>query len=296
MYYNNIILKKERIMGNKKINPYFKKIFSLTIIIIINSISYIIVKPKKTIRIMSIGDSITDGSKAVGSYRKYLYNSLTKNGYSIKMVGPLLSDKFLNFKDGNENFSYEASHCGYPGYIIKTNSIKKGVMNVIQDNNYLIKYKPDVVILLIGTNDIQINIDVETVINYLKDFILYIKNNLEKNSFIFVSSIPPFDPNTKISYKWYKYCRVDKNNKTLSDTELKTILDKRTENYNNDIKKLVSSLRKDRINIYFSDLNSVIPSIENYFYEDGVHPNEKAHKLMGDYLYKQLRVILAKFK
>ena len=39
------------------------------------------------IKIMCIGDSITDGFGIEGSYRKFLYNGLTKKGYNINMIG-----------------------------------------------------------------------------------------------------------------------------------------------------------------------------------------------------------------
>ena len=279
-------------MINQKIYSFLVKIIVLTIIIIIN-MTHKKIKPK-TISIMSIGDSITDGARSKGSYRKYLYNSLTKSGFSIKMLGPLLSNKIVNFKDENENFSYEASHCGYSGYTIKTNEERKGIMNIVQDNNYLAKYNPDIVILMIGTNDLQINEDVKTIINHLKDFILYIKNNIKENSLIFVSSIPPLNPNTETAYNWFKNYR-EYNNKKKSDTEVRTIVEQKVEDYNKNIKELVNNLKNDGINIYFSDLNSVLPNVEIFCY-DGVHPNEKGHKLMGDYLYKQLSLIFRKLQ
>ena len=279
-------------MINRILYRYRKKIITVTLIILAVYI-LISIKPK-VIRIMPIGDSITDGIKAKGSYRKYLYNSLIKNGYSIKMVGPVLSDKFVKFKDENENFIYEASHCGYPGYTIKTNEERKGIMNTVKDNNYLMKYKPDIVILMIGTNDVKMNLKIKIIINHLKDFLLYIKNNIKKSSLIFVSNIPPLDPNNKICYTWFKKFRKDKNKKR-TDTEVKTIVEKRVKEYNKEIKKLVNNLKIDCKNIFFSDLNSLLPNTKNFIY-DGIHPSEKGHKLMGDYLFKQINLVLKKFK
>ena len=39
------------------------------------------------VKIMCIGDSITDGYGVAGSYRKFLYHNLTEKGYDIDMVG-----------------------------------------------------------------------------------------------------------------------------------------------------------------------------------------------------------------
>ena len=275
-------------MKNKKLCCYIKKIIAL---IIIMTIYFQINIKQKTIRIMPIGDSITNGMAIIGSYRKYLYNLLTKDGYSIKMVGPILSNKILNFKDENENITYEASHCGYPGYTVKSDGVQNGIMNTVQDNDYLNKYNPDIIILMIGTNDVKTNLEVENIINNLKDFLLYIKNNTKTNSIIFVSSIPPLDSNSKIGYGMFNRIRKDKDDKKRTDMEVKTLVDKKVNDYNICIKELVNKLRKDWKNIYFSDLFSIIPNADTFLY-DGVHPNEKAHKLIGGYLYRQLNSIL----
>ena len=276
-------------MRKQKINPNLKKTISLMFIIQITYFS--VFKKPKIIHIMSIGDSITDGVKIKGAYRKYLYYSLKKSGYLIRMIGPKSSNKFAYFKDQNKIFSYETSHCGYSGYTIKTNKERKGIMNIIQKKNYLSRYKPDIIILMIGTNDVMINIDIETIINNLKDFLLYIKNKIKNNSLIFVTSIPPMNPNTKIVYNWFENYRKDKD---ITDIEVKTIVEKNIVDYNNAIKELVNNLKNDGINIYFSDLSSVLNDADTFCY-DGVHPNEKAHKLIGDYLYKQLYLILKEF-
>ena len=47
---------------------------------------------------MCIGDSITDGVRIPGSYRKFFYNGLTKKGYRIKMIGSK-SGKRNKYKD-----------------------------------------------------------------------------------------------------------------------------------------------------------------------------------------------------
>ena len=67
-----------------------------------------------TIKIMTVGDSITNGDGEQGGYRKYLYDALTKKGYKIDMVGP-------NGRDNSSanGISYDDNHAGYSGYQIK---------------------------------------------------------------------------------------------------------------------------------------------------------------------------------
>ena len=61
------------------------------------------------IRVMPLGDSITDGFSTVGGYRQPLCNKLEENGYSgnFDFVGPNWG--------GN---CYDPQHAGYSGYSI----------------------------------------------------------------------------------------------------------------------------------------------------------------------------------
>ena len=67
-----------------------------------------------TIKIMPVGDSITFGMGENGGYRKYLYDTLKKDGYSVDMVGPEGS----NSASAN-GITYDDNHAGYSGYQIK---------------------------------------------------------------------------------------------------------------------------------------------------------------------------------
>ena len=56
----------------------------------------------ETIKIMWVGDSITDGYGIPGSYRKFLYHGLTQKGYNIDMIGskPGLEGKYRDETTG----------------------------------------------------------------------------------------------------------------------------------------------------------------------------------------------------
>jgi hypothetical protein len=66
-------------------------IIILLTVIIAAIITFNIFQPnvinQNTIKIMCIGDSITDDFLVNGSYRKFLYNGLIKKGFNIDMVG-----------------------------------------------------------------------------------------------------------------------------------------------------------------------------------------------------------------
>jgi lysophospholipase L1-like esterase len=88
-----------------------------------------------TLRILPLGDSITEGQN--GGYRDVLYERLTAAGYTVDYVGPR-SDPYADAPDKD--------HAGTPGH--NTGNIL-GVVD-----GHLSTYDPDVVLLMIGTNDL----------------------------------------------------------------------------------------------------------------------------------------------
>jgi lysophospholipase L1-like esterase len=88
-----------------------------------------------TLRILPLGDSITEGQN--GGYRDVLYTRLTQAGYTVDYVGPR-SDPYSSAPDKD--------HAGTPGH--NTGNIL-GVVD-----GHLSTYDPDVVLLMIGTNDL----------------------------------------------------------------------------------------------------------------------------------------------
>ena len=85
---------------------------------------------------MPLGDSITYGTGVEGGYRLGLWNSLLQDDFQVDFVG--------SESDGPVNI--DPDHEGHPGKTIQ----------FIRENirNWLNAHRPDIVLLLIGTNDI----------------------------------------------------------------------------------------------------------------------------------------------
>ncbi len=106
-----------------------------------------------SVRIMPLGDSITHGS-ASGvvpdsqqyylSYRKALRDKLTDRGYQIDYVGSQVS--------GNAIFS-DAQHEGHPGWVADGGAPDVSIRPNVY--NFLVANPADVVLLHIGTNDVN---------------------------------------------------------------------------------------------------------------------------------------------
>ncbi len=103
------------------------------------------------VRILPLGDSLTSGvttgTTVEGAYRNRLFSLLTTAGYNVDFVGTQI--------DANNPTLVDRNHQGMGGFRI--DQIQSGLsswLNVIED--------PDVVLLMIGTNDFSQNFDVPT--------------------------------------------------------------------------------------------------------------------------------------
>ena len=106
------------------------------------------------IRIMPMGDSITDGTSfnpGNGGYRLTLYNLLTSAGYNVDYIGSLTI---------NSQNLVEKEHEGHSGWRIdQLDSNVAGWFSSLAD--------PDVILLHIGTNDFGQSLNTTTAINRL---------------------------------------------------------------------------------------------------------------------------------
>lgn len=134
-----------------------------------------ILPQEKPIKIMPLGDSITDGYNFPGGYRINLWKQLSDRGYKVNFVGSL-----SNGPDSLPNQNHE----GHSGWRIDQINMYVNV--------WLKRTKPDVILLTIGTNDIVQNYQVETAPDRLNNLIDDIFKELPEVE-ILVASIPPIE-------------------------------------------------------------------------------------------------------
>ena len=235
------------------------------------------------IKIMCIGDSITDGYGIPGSYRKFLYHGLTKKGYKIKMVGSK-SRRSTTYTDEStgETFDYDDDNTGYNGFFIKSYNGRNGIYETLKETNCL-SQKPDIVILQIGTNNIIDNHDKYENSKDLDTLIHYILQNIPSKSMLFVTTIPNLDPNRNDVYSWFSNYRHSADWQTnYSDEEVEKFVQESLKYYNSDLTSKVNLRKESGQNIRAANVNSVITDVKNQLM-DGVHPNNVGFKLMGEY-------------
>ena len=265
------------------------------------------------IKIMAIGDSITDGYGVSGSYRKYLYSELTKKGYNIDMVGSKGNDMKAEFIDSEtgESFVYDDDNTGYSGYTIKEYQGRNGILETLKSTNCIETCMPDIVILQIGTNNIIDNYDMDKTIDDLGALIDYILGSLPDTSALFVTTIPDVDPNRQEVYNWFSSYRHSADWQTnYTDAEAEENILKTLHIYNANLNAEVQKKKSEQVisnsdlsnginidfkddsplkisHLYNADAASVITDVKAQLL-DGVHPNNKGYKLMGEYWAEQL--------
>jgi len=100
--------------------------------------------PLEPVKIMLIGDSITEGADSNGSYRRYLDGMLRRDGHLIDFVGS--RRKHSDDKAEPDNYEYDVDHEGHWG---------KGSAWMAENmQRFLTRNVPDVAVIHLGTEDI----------------------------------------------------------------------------------------------------------------------------------------------
>ncbi|GAA0364208.1 SGNH/GDSL hydrolase family protein [Micromonospora gifhornensis] len=123
------------------------------------------------VRVMPLGDSITEGTQIPGGYRIGLWQRLVNGRYTVDFVGSQFN--------GPTSLG-DRDHQGHPGWRI--DQIDANIVN------WLNTQRPQTVLLHIGTNDILQNYNVSSAPNRLSTLIDRITNTVP-NAEVFVAQI-----------------------------------------------------------------------------------------------------------
>ena len=216
----------------------------------------------KSIKLMTYGDSITDGYWLKGGYRTFLCNKLEENGLSQYV-------DFVGSKKGGE--CYDNEHEGYTGFSIDNiqESItggRMGISNLMPKR--IEKFQPDVVTLMIGTNDILSHYELDKAGERLEALLDKAFEKLPEGSTLFLATLPDMDASDN-TY-------IDK------DTYTVEYMDQCIADYNEKVKALVEKKQGEGKNIVLADVHSALTKEDLY---DGVHPNEEGYKKLADFWY-----------
>jgi lysophospholipase L1-like esterase len=216
------------------------------------------------VKVMPVGDSITLGKGSpVGGYRKVLYEWLIANGYAITYVGK----QNLQFTPKYPTPCSDGSipyHEGYGSF--RTDQTLNGGTAERQTAppiaTSLETFKPDIVLLMIGTNDILQNRQVDTLPDRLGQIIdgIYAAN---PKIIVLVASIAPLGGWTHVA------------------------VEKSVVAYNAAIPDLVAKQQALGHQIAFVDVHKAL-SFKEALSGDQVHPNSLGYATMAQAWYKAL--------
>jgi len=193
------------------------------------------------ISIMPLGDSITYGTGVEGGYRLGLWNSLLQDDFQVDFVG--------SESDGPVNI--DPDHEGHPGKTIQ----------FIRENirNWLNAHRPDIVLLLIGTNDI-LNPQVHDFPNasYRLSALIDQITLIAPDTDLLVASVTPLDD---------------------------SLANQRVMAFNAEIPGLVDAYARRGRRVYFVDMNWALSLAD---LGDGIHPNAVGYDKMARVWYDAL--------
>ena len=212
--------------------------------------------------ILPLGDSITEGccTAPEGGYRIELFRQAETNGKNVTFVGSLLNGPTTV---ANQNFPMR--HEGHGGFTISGGG-NGGIAGSLTDNA-IATYHPSIVLLMIGTNDLNDNIDVVNAPSRLGDLIDEIIRDAPAALVVVSSIIPIGAPNA----------------------------DQRVQTYNAAIPGLVNARASAGKHVVFVDNYATFARNPNYqtaLKADGLHPNDAGYVLLGQGFYAAMSGVL----
>ena len=211
---------------------------------------------------MTSGDSITmcARSTATGGYRVPLFRLILENQNSVTFVGP--SGAGPEMVDG---VPFPENHDGHSGYIIDTINTRKGLLPLMKEN--LGKFTPHIILLMIGTNDINSQIDLPNAPARLAGLIDLIIETAPDTLLVVAKLIPT---------------RTDSLNNQVQD-------------FNNALAGIVSERAEAGNHILMVDMYNaftVNPKYKTDWLYDDLHPNDAGYTVMANTWYDAIGELL----
>ncbi|MGN0182629.1 MAG: SGNH/GDSL hydrolase family protein [Candidatus Ornithomonoglobus sp.] len=215
------------------------------------------------IKLMCLGDSITDGFTVAGAYRNRLCALIEADGLSegVDFVGT-----------GSNGTGYDQDHEGHSGFAIaaipaSADCEGKGRSGLYENiDTWFAVSTPDIVLLQIGTNDILSLYDPDNAKTRLEALVARVETKISEGGRIYLATIPYIAENAT----------YNKTGKTQS--ELDALIDA----YNAGVKEIAEA---DEM-VFLADINSQLTLTD---LKDGIHPNSDGYAKMGDYWYSILK-------
>jgi lysophospholipase L1-like esterase len=217
-------------------------------------------------KVMPFGDSITDGagsSGAGGGYRVPLFHKALMANQHLTFVGGS-----MNGPETVDGVTFPKQHEGHSGYTIDDGGGRAGISQYTMTT--IATMKPDVITLMIGTNDIDIQLDVANAPMRLGGLLDKIYQNSPNTTVILAQIVPSQDDG----------------------------LNQRVSTYNGAMPALVNARKAAGKRIILVDMYGAFTAVAGYktgataLLSDRLHPNDAGYVKMADVWYAALGPLL----
>jgi len=207
-------------------------------------------------KIMPFGDSITDGYTVAGGYRIELFRLAHQAGKSMTFVG-----SGSNGPTQVDGVAFPSNHEGHSGYTIndETSAGRMGLAPLVSPR--MKTYTPHIVLLMVGTNDVNLNINLANAPTRLAALIDSIFNE-NPNVMLVVAELTP----------------------TRDDA-----VNDHVQTYNSAIPALVKARADAGRHIALVDMYAAVTANASYktaLLADTLHPNTAGYVVLGQTFYQ----------
>jgi lysophospholipase L1-like esterase len=213
--------------------------------------------------VLPLGDSITEGfASSGGGYRVELFRQALDQGKSITFVGAA-SPNGPSEVDGTP---FPRSHEGHGGFTIDTDSGHSGISGAITEDA-LDDFEPHIVLLMIGTNDINGNVDVANAPQRLGNLIDDITERAPDTLVVVASIVPVINTST----------------------------DAKITQYNAGVEQVALDRAAEGAHVVFVDNYAAIHEVANWqtaLMADNLHPNDAGYAALGQSFFAAIQQYL----
>jgi lysophospholipase L1-like esterase len=215
--------------------------------------------------VMPLGDSITDGvgsSAPGGGYRLEVFHDAVQAHKALTFVGSATDPNGPAMLDGQ---TFPRNHEGHPGYTIDDSATTSGISPLVDQS--IAANHPQIILLMIGTNDVNRNVDVSNAPTRLGALLDRMINDAP-NALLVVAKITP--------------TRDDGANNAV-------------QMYNDAIAGVVQTRAANGKHVVMVDMYAALTAKTNYrtdLMSDFLHPNDAGYVVMGDVWYAAIQSYL----
>jgi lysophospholipase L1-like esterase len=211
--------------------------------------------------VMPLGDSITDGFPYEnGAYRVELFHQAVLGSTPLTFAG-----RNMNGPQTVDNQLFPRGHEGYSGFTIDTDATHSGISPLV--DAAIVMFHPHIVLLHIGTNDINGNVDVANAPTRLGALIDRITNDAPNALLVVAQIIPTTNDGTNARVSAYNAAIAAQVQRRASAGKHVTLL--------------------DMYGVFTANA-----SYKTALMFDNLHPNMTGYATMGDAWYTAIRAVL----